>query len=1323
MFSKRWSWTNSGRYALGDAALENVSISILAMLCGLVGAAMARPACSEPAGRVGLVLEYRFEGNAADSSGNKHDGTIHGNPRFVAGRVGQCLALDGQKDYIDCHTALADAGQTFTVECWVNPAESQNSNANVFGNHFHGAFGVTLEQDGGNTNRFAAHYGAGSGKWVSTRPLRLIPGRWQHVAVVKTSREMRLYLNGIPTAIVRDAAPLAVSPITFRIGQSLGETSRCFRGMIDDFRIWNKAIADFRVALPPREMAEALAEALSFVVTTSPPIAPLAGEEATVMFAMDESLAPLLPGNVNEIVLSFQLEDVFGNPHKDLPQLTLTRESGFRGKLVMPAASGCYHLTYRPAIRLGAETLTGPAGTVTLIAPRRQGIAAAAVVPEDGARLIAPPKSTQVLSLDGPGWSVATDPDNLGRRGRWFEAAVRAAKPTRVPWVLQDVFPEYHGVAWYWRDFAAPQNPHPNGRYLLRFHAVDYAAEVWVNGVAVGGHSGGETPFVIDVTQAVRPNTANRLAVRVLNPTHEALDGMTLGVTPHGCKNYPVAPGGVYSAGGIVDSVELLTSPAVRVEDLFVRPDPKSGAIRVDTTISNASEKSVPVLIQLAVAAAAGGPTLDAVVLRCQAVPGDTSTQSRLVVSNPRPWDLNDPCLYRVTARVWAENSGSLDERSVRCGFREFRFENGYFRLNGRRILPRGPLNLILYPVGFTVPPDPDYLRRDVLAMKAMGMNICRACFGGMTARQLDIYDELGVMVYMENYGSWLMQDSPNLEKWFDRALAEIIVRDRNHPSVVAWGLLNETPDGRLFRHAVSTMPMIRYFDNSRMVVLSSGRWDNDDRIGSLSNPGSSRWESALRDHHSYPAVPHTAETIRMLRTLGTAQSPMLLSEYGTGNAINLPRYARHYEQLGAEHAEDARYYRDKLDKFMADWTRWRLADCWARPEDFFAESDRTMAGLRRIGENAVRANPNLVGHFFCAIVDSDFDGCGVLNSFRELKPGSTDVMADVWAPLRWCVFTEPAHVYRGARVQLEAVLANEDVLRPGEYPVRVQVVGPEGLRVFQRTITAKIPDPKGRPEPSMALPVFSAAVPVDGPSGKYRFLVTFERGAAAAGGEAEFYVTDPVDMPAVEREVVHWGDDPELVKWLTDRGARVRPFAQGKAASREIILAGLRPPPGADAKEFGQLAERIAGGSTAVFLCPAVFARGSQPTGWLPLAAKGAVAGFNECGGYYRGDAFAKRHPIFAGLPCGGILDYTFYREIIPQVAWCGLDEPGEVVAGAIRATLGYGSGLLVSVHDLGDGRLILNTLRIRENLGRDPVAERLLRNMLNYAARDREK
>ena len=78
-------------------------------------------------------------------------------------------------------------------------------------------------------------------------------------------------------------------------------------------------------------------------------------------------------------------------------------------------------------------------------------------------------------------------------------------RPTKVPWVIQDIFPDYHGVAWYWREFDAPANPHRGGRYLMRFEAVDYLAEVWVNGQRVGSHEGGDTPFELDVTDALRP--------------------------------------------------------------------------------------------------------------------------------------------------------------------------------------------------------------------------------------------------------------------------------------------------------------------------------------------------------------------------------------------------------------------------------------------------------------------------------------------------------------------------------------------------------------------------------------------------------------------------------------------------------------------------------------------------------------------------------------------------------------------------------------------------------------------------------------------------
>ncbi len=82
-------------------------------------------------------------------------------------------------------------------------------------------------------------------------------------------------------------------------------------------------------------------------------------------------------------------------------------------------------------------------------------------------------------------------------------------------------------------------------------------------------------------------------------------------------------------------------------------------------------------------------------------------------------------------------------------------------------------------------------------------------------------------------------------------------------------------------------------------------------------------------------------------------------------------------------------------------------------------------------------------------------------------------------------------------------------------------------------------------------------------------------------------------------------------------------------------------------------------------------------------------------------------------------MLEHTFYRELLGGTAFAGQDAPSEAVSGAINTCLGYSSGLTVAVYDLGVGGFTLNSLRIRDNLGTDPVAERLLRNMLNHAGR----
>jgi hypothetical protein len=251
-----------------------------------------------------------------------------------------------------------------------------------------------------------------------------------------------------------------------------------------------------------------------------------------------------------------------------------------------------------------------------------------------------------------------------------------------------------------------------------------------------------------------------------------------------------------------------------------------------------------------------------------------------------------------------------------------------------------------------------------------------------------------------------------------------------------------------------------------------------------------------------------------------------------------------------------------------------------------------------------------------------------------------------------------------------------------------------------------------------MVVAVHAEDVVIDGPPGKYRFLATMEQGGAPTCGETEFYLNDPSTLPVVEDEVALWGEDAGLARWLAERGIRLRSSNAQSSGQREVILVASKPPAPGGAVAFRALAERIARGSTAIFLSPAVFAKEQQTTAWVPLANKGRLEALPAW--LYHKDDWCKRHPIFDGLPAGRLMDYTFYREIISDHAWVGLDPPAEVVAGSINAAVAYSSGLTLSVHEFGAGRFVLNTLHIRENLGAHPAADRLLLNLLKYAARD---
>jgi hypothetical protein len=499
---------------------------------------------------------------------------------------------------------------------------------------------------------------------------------------------------------------------------------------------------------------------------------------------------------------------------------------------------------------------------------------------------------------------------------------------------------------------------------------------------------------------------------------------------------------------------------------------------------------------------------------------------------------------------------------------------------------------------------------------------------------------------------------------------------------------------------------------------------------------------------HEYPRFPHSEQTIQKMRTSTTNfgflgdmpkaaasesdLTPVLLSEYGVCGAQDYPRFLRHFEQLGKEHAADAALFRKNMDLFLADWKRYNLDECWARPEDYFTESQRNQAKLVSSDYNGWNANPALVGDFNSTqIVDAWFHGCGITNYFRELKPGMADAFSDMGAPVRWCLFVDAVNLYRGGKIHLDAVLVNRDALKAGEYPVRMQVVGPRVTRVMDTTIRVTVSDSGAREQP-FAQTVFSEDVVVDGPPGMYRFLATFERSAAASGGQTEFFVADPTSLPGIPMEVVLWGEDQGLNAWLKNRGIRVRDSLASTQTTRELILASGTVPSDNKATAFGGLARRVARGSAVVFLTPNMLLdsplqdEASQLLHWAPIASEPRPQLAHTPNWYFRADHWAKEHAVFAGLPCGGILDYTFYRDILSPVVFRNLQPPVESICGAIQTSGGaddYCSDLLIASCPLAAGSLILNSLNLRDNIGKNPAADRLLLNLLNYAAKDANK
>ena len=944
--------------------------------------------------------------------------------------------------------------------------------------------------------------------------------------------------------------------------------------------------------------------------------------------------------------------------------------------------------------------------------------------------------SVGLMKRLGQGWRMCPVAPGIPELPEWARRPPPEAVEAVVPGIIQQVVPEHHGLAWYWCEWCSP-NLDRGERLLLCFEGVDYSATVWVNGGVLGGHEGQDTPFSFDITGVAKPGGANVVAVRVLNPTAERIDGVVLDEVPHANKAArDFWPGQGYNFGGIMGEVSLRVVPEVRLDDVHVVSRLATGEVRAEVQVLNAGGSAWSGKLNLTVSEARSGHRVAHASAVVQCLPGTQEAVLSVTVAHVRPWDLDDPFLYAVVVSL-SGDKGDVDHVVKRTGFRELTLEGGFFHLNGRRLYLRSTHTGNHYPLGQKVPPVAAMVRQDLIFAKASGFNTVRFISGLALRDQLDFCDEIGLMVYEEPASAWLLADSPHMAERFQRSVAGMVRRDRNHPSVVIWGLLNETYEGAVFREAVGSLATLRKLDDTRLVLLSSGRWDGDLSVGSVAKPGSAEWQhewgaespsassvevgwqgdldraayvAGAGDVHLYPRLPESARARGTLQELGVGSKPVFLSEYGVGSVFDAVTEAADAAQsVTGPVPPDLEFIRGMARRFLEDWETFGMGSVYCFPADALRASQEHQSRQRAVSFDRIRANGRIAGYNLTGMLDHALTGEGSWTFWRRWKPGAVEALSEGWAPLRWCLSLEPAVAYPGATVEVDLSLANEDVLGPGTYPVVVAVVGPDGFRWEHNTNVEIGPASQS----ALAVPALQQGLLAGAVPGAYRCTVSMGMAAAPAAGRATFWVLERPRRLASGVRYFGVGLDGPTREWLKGVGVSAGTNPKGARAGDVVIVAGGREVP---ERWVTKVTED---GATAVVFKPWEF---TSP------GAGGELGGLGldlECRAsndwLYHKECFAKSHEVFAGLPSPGLLDWDFYGGVWPRYVLRG--QPPEDVAGVAFALGypcpgGYLSGVVAGAWRAGRGWLVLNCFDLEGKLG-SPVADSLVANMIGYASK----
>jgi beta-glucuronidase len=471
----------------------------------------------------------------------------------------------------------------------------------------------------------------------------------------------------------------------------------------------------------------------------------------------------------------------------------------------------------------------------------------------------------------------------------FFEFDMDRGALMAVPGAWNAATPElryYDGLVWFQRKF--PATPQPGTRRFLRFEAVNYRAYVYLNGKEIGRHEGGFTPFVLEVTDALRAGE-NRLTVGV-DSTHDA-------------QSIPTTITDWDLYGGITRPVRLITTPATFIDDATL-------SLGADGRIRGELRLQGPQAANQQVSAAIGAlATVRAV----------TDANGRALFDLPAPkslerWTPEKPTLYDVRFSV------AGDVLRDRIGFRTIAVKGSQILLNGKPLFLRG---ISLHEEEFGPNPARNMTEQASRALlheikHGLGANYVRLSHYPHSETTLRLADEMGLLVWSEIPVYWTVDwDNPAVLRKALAMQAETVYRDRNRAAVILWSVGNETPvsPARTRFHGAMA-DNVRAIDPTRLVsaaLLVERSKVNGRDVLAIQDPLVEKLDVLAVNTYAgwYGADP--LDAIPSLEWEVPADRPLILSEFG---ADALAGYRNDGGKKFSEQYQAA-YYRQTLA--MAD--------------------------------------------------------------------------------------------------------------------------------------------------------------------------------------------------------------------------------------------------------------------------------------------------------------------------------------------------------------------------------------------------------------------